>query len=61
MKTIKTIKEFQDCIDEVRVTKQSMKIVNQMNDEETEKMRTQVNMEGVDVIVFSDHDEIKPL
>jgi len=61
MKTVTTMQEFQDCIDEVKRTKQSMKVANKMSDEEKDKTRDEINMDGVDVIVFSDHDEIKPL
>jgi len=61
MKAIRTLKEYQDTINEVRKTKQPIEVVITLSDEELEKVGTELNMEGVDVIVFPDHDEIKPI
>jgi hypothetical protein len=61
MKTIKTVEEFQLCIDEVNKTKKEMNVKIEMTDFETEKVRKKLKMDGVDVVVKSEYDVIKPL
>ncbi len=61
MKTVTTVTEYQDCIDEVRGTKISMKVIVDMTDEELEKAMEELDMEGIEVIVGDEYDEIKPV
>ncbi len=53
--------EYQDCIDEVRGTKTSMKVIVDMTDDELEKAMYKLDMEGIEVIMMDGYDEIKPI
>jgi hypothetical protein len=61
MKTVTTTKEYQICIGTVLKTKMSMKVKVNFKDKEFEKARKELNMKGVEINVYDDYDEIKPL
>lgn len=59
IKTIKNITEFQKEIDGVRRTKQAVKVKHEYDPDEEEASR--LNMEGIDVIMYDDYQEIIPI
>jgi len=61
METVRTIKKYQEYINEVRETKIPMRVKVEMTDEELDKAPEELDMEGVEVIVGHEYDEIKPL
>ena len=61
MKTVKTLKEYQEVVDEVRKTQQPVKIKSELTDEDIDKGATELNLEGVEVFVEKGYDEIKPV
>jgi hypothetical protein len=61
MKTVKTIKEYQLVIDEVRNSKEPVQVKVDMPLEELVKAKSELNLRGVEVIVGNEYDEIKPL
>ena len=61
MKIIKTLKEYQEIVDEVRKTKQPVKIKSELSDEDIDRGATELNLEGLEVIITADYDEIKIL
>lgn len=61
MRTIKTIKEYQDCIDEVIKTNSSIQIKLEMDDDTLEKAAKELKMDGVDIVVTLEGNIIKPL
>ena len=60
MKTITTAEEYRNCINEVKNTGVTLKVINEMDEDEQEKI-TDEDMKGVDIIVSAECDEIKPL
>lgn len=60
MQTVKTIKEYQLLLNKVRDTKISVKVKIEMSDEELEK-KDELDMQGLDIIVGVEYDEIKPI
>ena len=61
METVKTISEYQLLINKVRETKTPTEVKVDMEDDELEKGREELDMDGIEVIMFEDYDEIKPL
>ena len=61
MQTIKTIKEYQLLVDEVAKTKKPIKVKVDMSHPELDKAMDELNLEGVEVIIGEEYDEIKPL
>jgi len=61
MKTVSSVEEYQECINEVLKTKESMKVKVNMSHPELDKAMEELNLEGVEVIVGEEYDEIKPL
>ena len=60
METAKTIKEYQLYINKVREIKHALQVRVKMTDEELNK-RNELDMQGVDIIVGIEYDEIRPL
>lgn len=61
MQTIKTIQEYQYLIDEVVKTEKTYKVKVDMSHPELDKAMDELNLEGVEVIIGKEYDEIKPL
>lgn len=61
MRTIKTIKEYQDCIDEAIKTNSSIQIKLEMDDDTLEKAAKELKMDRVDIVVTLEGNIIKPL
>jgi len=60
MRTIKTIKEYQDCIDEVIKTNSPIQIKLEMDNDTLERAAKELKMDGVDIIVTLEGNIIKP-
>jgi len=61
METVSTVKEYQSLINKVRETKIPIKVKVDMNDDELEKGREELDMDGIEVIMHEGYDEIKIL
>jgi len=57
MRIVKTIKEYQKCIDEVKKTKHSIRVTTDLSEDEFKK-RQELNTAGVEIIVRELCDEI---
>ena len=62
VKKVKTIKEYQDCVDEVLRTKEEILIQKiDISDTEMKKANKELNLKGVDVLVGLEGNLIKIL
>jgi hypothetical protein len=61
METANTIQEFQLLINKVKETKQPIKVKVTLPDEEIERGKEELQMEGIEIIMGREYDEIKPI
>jgi hypothetical protein len=61
MKTVSTLKEYQEVVDEVKKSKQPVKVKVNMSHDEIDRAPKELNLEGVEVIVSAEFDEIKAI
>lgn len=59
MEIVRTISEHQLLINKVSETKISIKVKVDMEDDELEKGKEELDMDGIEVIMTEEYDEIK--
>ncbi|HTB07747.1 MAG TPA: hypothetical protein VK806_12415 [Bacteroidia bacterium] len=61
MKTVTSLEEYQQVVNEVRKSRQPIKIKPILSDEDIERGKEELDLDGVNVILTEEYDEIKPL